>query len=146
MKFQKVALIALLFTSLANTNVIRSQTYKVKTGTLNGSPVFTEVYEYDYVEEKPEFPGGVGSLINFINSTRQYPTEAYETGIEGRVTCAFVVHSDGKISHINVLRGVEPSLNHEAVRIISQMPEWHPGKINNEPVPVRVICYIPFRK
>lgn len=124
-----------------------SQKCKVKVATAqNGCPVYTEVYEYDFVEDKPEFPGGRSSLISFINSTRQYPHDAYELGIEGRVTCAFVVNADGKISNIQVLRGVESSLNDEAVRIVSMMPEWTPGKINNIAVPTRVVCCIPFRK
>ena len=85
-------------------------------------------------------------MINFINSTRHYPEEAYESGIEGRVTCAFVVQPDGKISHIKVLRGVESTLNQEAMRIISMMPVWIPGKISDIAVPVRVITSIPFRR
>ncbi|MCH5239403.1 MAG: energy transducer TonB [Muribaculaceae bacterium] len=112
----------------------------------NGGPVYTEVFEYDYVDVKPEFPGGGKSLINFVNSNRNYPALAYQMGIEGRVTCAFVVNPDGKISNIQLLRGVEPSLNQEAIRIISLMPQWKPGKINDTPVPVRVVCCIPFRK
>lgn len=123
-----------------------SQTYKIHSAVENGCKGYTEVYEYDYVDVKPTFPGGGNSLISYINSTREYPAEAYAKGIEGKVTCSFVVHEDGKISHIQVLRGVEPSLNYEAMRIISTMPEWNPGKINETTVPVRVICCIPFRK
>lgn len=147
MNLIKLARVSALMLTFANIPNIFSQTTLIRTATLNnGGAVYTEVFEYDFVDEKPEFPGGGGSLINFINSTRQYPHDAYEMGIEGRVTCAFIVHEDGKISHIKVLRGVENSLNQEAVRVISQMPEWHPGKINEHPVPVRVICSIPFRK
>lgn len=113
---------------------------------MNGNAVYTEVYEYDYVQEKPEFPGGDNSLMNYINSTRIYPQEAYDSGIEGRVTCSFIVQSDGKISNVKVLRGVEKSLNEEAIRIVSQMPDWTPGRFNNYPVPVRVVRCIPFRK
>ena len=72
--------------------------------------------------------------------------EAYEKGIEGRVICSFVVNSDGSISNIQILRGVEKSLNNEAVRIISKMPDWVPGKIDGQNVPVRVIHPIVFRK
>ena len=124
-----------------------SQTCQIKTATLdNGCAIYTEVFEYDYVEQKPEFPGGRSSMIKFINSTREYPVEAYESGIEGRVTCAFIVNPNGKVSHINVLRGVESSLNQEAIRIISKMPDWTPGKIDDQAVPTRVVCCIPFRK
>lgn len=147
MKYPKLALPLLALAAVANTHNVNSQTCKVKTATLNnGSAVYTEVYEYDYVDDKPEFPGGGTSLINFINSERQYPEEAYKLGVEGRVTCAFVVNKDGKISNILVIRGVESSLNKEAVRIVSAMPSWIPGKIHEHPVPVRVVCSIPFRK
>lgn len=146
MKYHKLIFLSICFMAFANNFSAFSQTCKVKTATHNGCSVYTEVFEYDYVDEKPEFPGGGNSLINFINSTREYPQEEYETGIEGRVTCAFVVKEDGKICHVKVLRGVTPSLNKEALRIISLMPDWVPGKIDRRPVPVRVVCCIPFRK
>lgn len=137
-----VILLTLIFSQSAN-----SQTCKVSNGKMeNGMQQFTEVYEFDYVDIKPEFPGGGNSLIDFINSTREYPAEAYKNGIQGRVTCSFIVHPDGKISHIKVLRGVETSLNNEAVRIISEMPLWTPGIYQGTAVPVRVVCCIPFRK
>ena len=96
--------------------------------------------------EKPSFPGGETKFVRYINKTREYPKEAYEKGIEGRVICSFVVNSDGSISNIQILRGVEKSLNNEAVRIISKMPDWVPGKIDGHNVPVRVIHPIVFRK
>lgn len=147
MIFRKIALLTISLVGFAFSNNINAQTFRVKTGTLtNGGPIYTEVFEFDYVEEKPQFPGGSTSMMNFINDNRNYPTEAYEAGIQGRVTCSFIVHTNGKISNIKVLRGVEQSLNQEAVRIISHMPDWSPGKLHNHPVPVRVICCIPFRK
>ena len=144
---RKLAFAAMAVLAWANTPNLYSQTYKIKIGTqMNGCPIYTEVYENDYVDQQPEFPGGGNQLINFINSTRQYPPEAYQMGIEGRVTCAFIVLPDGKISNIKVLRGVEASLNNEAMRIISMMPDWIPGKLKDHPVPVRVVTCIPFRK
>ncbi|MCM1138791.1 MAG: energy transducer TonB [Duncaniella sp.] len=104
------------------------------------------VYEYDFVDRQPEFPGGNNELIRFINQERRYPQDAYREGIEGRVLCSFVVNEDGTLSHISVIKGVEESLNKEAVRIISQMPPWLAGAINNTPVPVYCILPIPFRK
>lgn len=147
MNFQKLAIPFLTFIAFASFQKAGAQSCIIRSTTLiNGAENFTEVFEYDYVDVKPEFPGGGNSLINFINSHRQYPAEAYQNGVQGRVTCSFVVHPDGKISHIRVLRGVENSLNREAMRIISEMPTWLPGKLNDTPVPVRVICCIPFRK
>lgn len=124
-----------------------AQTCRITSGVnANGIPTYKEVYEYDYVEDKPQFPGGGSALLNYINETRRYPAEAYARGIEGRVTCAFVINADGKVSDVSVLRGVEQALNKEAIRILSKMPVWTPGKIDGRAVPVRVICAVPFRK
>ena len=147
MKLHSILTISFILISGLIPKLSLAQTCLVNSGTLNnGITIYTEVFEYDYVDVKPEFPGGGTSLVNFINSNRKYPKEAYDLGIQGKVTCSFVVNIDGKLSHLNVLRGVEPSLNNEALRIISEMPEWTPGFIHGEPVPVRVICNIPFRK
>ncbi|MDE6339023.1 MAG: energy transducer TonB [Muribaculaceae bacterium] len=124
-----------------------AQTCRVRAGnSSNGGQSYLEVYEYDYVNEKPSFPGGNAKLVEFINDTREYPAEAYKKGIQGRVTCSFVVNADGSVSHISVIRGVEQSLNREAVRIMSKMPEWLPGKHDGQTVPVRVVWSVPFRK
>lgn len=124
-----------------------AQTCRVKSGSNSGGGRhYLEVFEYDYVSEKPAFPGGESQLVSFINETRRYPMEAYKKGIEGRVTCSFVVNTDGSISHISILKGVEPTLNQEAMRIIGKMPEWKPGKHDGHNVPVRVVWAVPFRK
>ena len=146
MKFHTLASLTFGLFAVAGSAQSYSQTYRVKIASVNNGPVYTEVYEYDYVDVKPEFPGGSNSFISYINDNRHYPTDAYEMGIQGRVTCAFIVHPDGKLSHIQILRGVENSLNEEAVRLVSSMPDWKPGKINDIPVPVRVVCCIPFRR
>lgn len=126
---------------------VSAQTCRITSGVnANGSLTFKEVYEFDYVEDKPQFPGGGAALLNYINETRRYPAEAYSRGVEGRVTCAFVINADGSVSDVSVLRGVERTLNREAVRILSKMPVWTPGKIGGRAVPVRVICAVPFRK
>lgn len=105
----------------------------------------TYAYAYESVDVVPTFPGGNGAMMRFINSERRYPQKAYENAIEGRVLCSFVVEADGTLSHLNVLRGVEESLNNEALRIISQMPAWNPGLIDDEKVAVYCILPIPFR-
>lgn len=147
MKSTTLLLLTLVFITWLTPGNARAQTVRVTTGTnADGSKSYMEVYEFDYVDVKPEFPGGGNQLINFINENRRYPAEAYAQGIEGRVTCAFVVNTNGNISNLSVIRGVEPSLNKEALRILSKMPQWSPGKINGQAVPVRVIWCIPFRK
>lgn len=124
-----------------------AQTCRVSCGMHgNGQAAYKLVYEFDYVEEKPEFPGGGAKMVSFINHKRRYPARAYDAGIEGRVMCSFVVDTDGAVSHVTVIKGVEDSLNKEAVRVISEMPAWTPGKIDGRNVPVRVICAVPFRR
>lgn len=139
------ALIAVIMS--LGTLTASAQTCRVSTGIgANGCQNYIEVFEYDYVTEKPTFPGGDGELMAYINHCREYPKSAYDRGIQGRVTCSFVVNSEGEISCIQVLKGVDPELNREAVRIFSEMPRWRPGRLDGKPVPVRVIRAVPFRK
>jgi len=141
------AFIVLLTAFVTLTADVSAQTYRVAAGySPEGHRIYKEVYEYDYVDEKPGFPGGDDKLVAFINKHRHYPAEAYSMGVEGSVTCSIVVNADGTISNVSVLRGVEASLNREAVRILSKMPRWTPGKHAGKPVPVRVIRCVPFRR
>lgn len=110
------------------------------------SPVSVDVYEYDCVDVHPQFPGGDCAMMRFINNERRYPSQAYREGIEGRVLCSFIVKEDGSLSHISVIRGVEKTLDREAVRIISNMPKWEAGMIADSLVPVYCILPIPFRR
>lgn len=144
--FRYFTILMLLGLSFA-TSGMSAQTFRVNIGgSTPGCSNYIEVYEYDFVTEKPSFPGGDSELMKFINNNREYPKEAYEKGIQGRVTCSFVIDTDGSVCHISVLRGVEPSLNREAIRVLSQMPEWQPGKMNGRVVPTRVVRSVPFRK
>jgi protein TonB len=107
---------------------------------------YMEVYEYDYVDIQPQFPGGERGLINFVNKTREYPYHAYKKGIEGRVLCSFIVGTNGKVSDVRVIRGAgDESLDREAIRVISKMPRWSVGKVGDHAVPVRVVLPIAFR-
>ena len=107
---------------------------------------YIEVYEFDYVDIQPQFPGGERGLINFINKTREYPYHAYKKRIQGRVLCSFIVGTDGKVTDVRVIRGAaDESLNREAVRVIGKMPKWSVGKVDDHAVPVRVVLPINFR-
>lgn len=142
-----LSLILTLITVVMMSGSAYSQTCRVKAGqSVSGLKNYIEVYEYDFVTEKPSFPGGDKNLLSYINSKRNYPEDAYKKGIEGKVTCSFVVNRDGTISHVRVLRGVERSLNKEAVRILSKMPLWIPGRLEGEKVPVRVVRSVTFRR
>lgn len=108
-------------------------------------PEQIEVYMSDAVDEPPTFPGGYNALIHYINSSRHYPSQAYRRGVSGRVVCTFIVQPDGEITHINVWRSVEPSLDREALRVLNEMPRWHPGRMDGKAVPTLYILPVNFR-
>ena len=93
------------------------------------------------VDVQPDFPGGQRALINFINKVKEYPQQAYVNNVEGRVVCSVVINADGSVGDIYVVRGVEVSLDREAVRILRSMPNWHAGMLGGDKVSVR--CFIP---
>ncbi|RNC65894.1 energy transducer TonB [Proteiniphilum sp. X52] len=97
------------------------------------------------VEEQPEFPGGNAAMMKFLSDNIRYPVIAQENGISGRVICNFVVERDGSITDVQVVRGVDPSLDREAIRVIQQMPKWKPGKQRGSAVRVRFTLPVVFR-
>lgn len=97
------------------------------------------------VEEQPEYPGGNAAMMRFLSDNIRYPVIAQENGIQGRVICNFVVERDGSITDVQVVRGVDPSLDKEAVRVIQQMPRWKPGKQRGQAVRVRFTLPVVFR-
>lgn len=100
---------------------------------------------FDVVEEQPSFPGGQGALRAWLNDNIKYPVVAAENGIQGKVIVQFVVGKNGSISNVKVLRSVDPSLDKEAVRVVSNMPNWTPGKQNGASVNVRFTLPVTFR-
>lgn len=100
---------------------------------------------FTVVEVMPEFPGGQGALLQFLARSVKYPVIAQENGIQGRVTASFIVEKDGSISDIEVIRGVDPSLDKEAVRVLSQMPNWKPGTQRGKEVAVKYTVPVTFR-
>ncbi|MBO5817700.1 MAG: energy transducer TonB [Paludibacteraceae bacterium] len=98
------------------------------------------------VETMPEFPGGQQAMMKFIAENVQYPANAMEKGIQGRVICQFVVEKDGKPSNIKVVRSSgDASLDEEAVRVIGTMPKWKPGIQRGKPVRVTFTLPLSFR-
>jgi len=100
---------------------------------------------FTVVEVMPEFPGGQGALLQFLAKSIKYPVIAQQNGIQGRVTCSFVVGKDGGIRNIEVIRGVDPSLDLEATRVISMMPKWKPGMQKGKEVSVKYTVPVTFR-
>jgi len=88
------------------------------------------------VEEMPEFPGGPEALQRYLSQSVRYPVIAQENGIQGRVYIQFVINQNGEVTNATILRGVDPSLDREALRVVEAMPKWKPGKQRNRPVRV----------
>ena len=100
---------------------------------------------FQVVEEMPQFPGGLGEAMKFLAKNIKYPVEAQQAKIEGRVIVRFVVGRDGSVSNVEVVRGVSPELDAEAVRVVSLMPKWIPGKQRGKAVAVKYTMPIMFR-
>ena len=97
------------------------------------------------VEQKATFPGGDAALYKWLSTQINYPADAAEAGITGRVIVSFVIEKDGSISNARVVRSIHPSLDAEAIRIVKTMPKWIPGKNNGQPVRVEYIMPISFK-
>ena len=100
---------------------------------------------FDVVEQMPSYPGGNGALMQYLSSHIKYPVIAEENGIQGRVICTFVVERDGSITDVRIAKSVDPSLDKEAMRVVSSMPKWIPGKQNGSAVRVKYTLPVTFR-
>ena len=100
---------------------------------------------FDVVEQMPSYPGGMGALMQYLSSHIKYPAIAEENGIQGRVICTFVVERDGSITDVRIAKSVDPSLDKEAMRVVSKMPKWIPGKQNGSAVRVKYTLPVTFR-
>jgi len=97
------------------------------------------------VEDAPEFPGGTQALLDYLRKNIKYPAICRENNIQGRVLVSFVVNKDGAIVDPEVVKGVNPSLDKEALRVISGMPNWKPGSQRGKPVRVKYTVPVNFR-
>ena len=100
---------------------------------------------FQVVEEMPSFPGGMNECMMFLAQNMKYPVEAQEAKIEGRVIVQFIVDRDGSITDVKVVRSISPELDAEAVRVISLMPKWNPGKQRGKAVAVKYTMPVMFR-
>lgn len=97
-------------------------------------------------EEMPEYTGGMSAMMNFIKENIKYPEDAKKAGKEGRVVCSFIVDKEGRVTEPHVVQSSgTQSLDDEAVRLVSLMPDWKPGKDKGEPVNVLYTIPILFK-
>lgn len=123
----------------AKTIALASDQDADETKKANEDKIFTDA------EVAPEFPGGMNEMYAFINKNLRYPEECAERNIQGRVTIQFVVEKDGSVGDIKIVRGKDPQLDGEAVRIIRKFPKFKPGTMNGEPVRVWYTFPINFK-
>jgi len=116
--------------------VVETQTNE-EPQTVTEAPIFT------VVEEMPEFIGGTDELYKFLGSNIKYPEKAKADGIHGKVYVNFIVEKDGKVTNVNVLRGIGGGCDEESVRVLNSMPNWIPGKQRGENV--RVSYNLPIK-
>jgi protein TonB len=105
-----------------------------------------EVEEVPFVvvEEMPMFPGGDAELLKYIGEHTNYPEVAKENNIQGRVIVRFCVTAKGGVSQVSILKGVDPELDAEAIRVVNTLPAFKPGKQGGKPVPVWYMVPITF--
>lgn len=120
------------------------------TGPVMTGPVVTEEDTgegeiFQVVEQMPMFPGGDEALIKWLYDNLKYPAIAQDNGIQGRVMVQFTVNKDGSIVDPEIFRGVDGSLDKEALRVVKAMPKWSPGKQRGKPVRVRYTLPVMFR-
>ena len=105
-----------------------------------------EEVPFAIVEQKPTFQGGdANTFTKWVFSKIVYPEIAKENGVQGRVTLQFTIDTDGSIKNVKVLRGVDSSLDKEAVRVVSSSPKWQPGMQRNKPVKVKYTFPVVFQ-
>ena len=132
-----------------NANLIVKYGEKAKNGVIY---VFTKDSEtkstdkdvFFIVEEMPKFPGGEEALRTYITQNVKYPEIAQKNGIQGKVYVSFVVEKDGSVDQVKIARGVDPSLNEEALRVVTSFPKWLPGKQKGEAVAVQYTVPVNF--
>lgn len=105
---------------------------KVEDGTSDND---AEMEPLSVVEEMPSFPGGEAALLKYIIEHLKYPAAALENDIQGRVVVRFCVTSKGNVTQVSILKGVEPELDAEAIRVVTSLPQFKPGKQAGKPVP-----------
>ena len=143
--FAPLAAALLLASNISCVSTEKNEEERSSTSEESRSVKVPEGEVFQVVEEMPEFPGGMGECMKFIGKNIKYPTQAQENGIQGRVIVQMVVTKEGDIAESMVVRGVDPLLDAEALRVINSMPKWKPGKQRGEAVNVKYTIPVNFR-
>ena len=135
---------------LKNETVVEKYGEAAKNGVIviklkSQEPQEEEVIPFQYAGEKPGFNGGdVNEFSKWVAQNMRYPEEAIKKKLSGRVMVSFVVGSDGVIRNVKVLRGVDPILDEEAVRVVSSSPKWTPATKDGKPIAINFTFPVVF--
>lgn len=99
---------------------------------------------YTFVDDIPEFPGGLQAFAEFVSNNVKYPLIAREKGIQGRVIATFIVEQDGTLSNLKIAKGIGGGCDEETIRVLKQSPLWKPGSVNGIRVPVAFTVPVAF--
>jgi protein TonB len=100
---------------------------------------------FEVVEDKPNYPGGLAKMYEYLGKELHYPRDASSNGVQGKVFVSFVVDTDGSVTEVKTLNYLFPSCDKEAKRVIKKMKKWSPGKQRGRAVKVRMTVPIVFR-
>ena len=100
---------------------------------------------YMVVDKMPVFPGGEHELLSYIGHHLKYPVEAQQKGIQGRILVKFIVSKSGKVENAQIVRGLDPSIDNEGLRVVNTLPDFIPGEMKGEKVPVYYVLPITFK-
>ena len=142
-KYALFAPLAAALLLVSNISCTSTENKKDSTEATESRAVEGEVFQV--VEEMPEFPGGMAECMKWLGQNIKYPAEAIEKGIQGRVIVQMIVERDGTITNANVVRGVDPLLDKEALRVVNLSPKWKPGMQRGQAVRVKYTLPVMFR-
>lgn len=103
-----------------------------------------KVYDFVSIEKQPEYPGGIAKFYKYLGGAIKYPPMAQENNVQGKVFLSFVVEKDGKLTDIQVTRGLGSGTDEEAIRVLKASPRWNPGIQNGKPVRVKYNINVNF--
>jgi protein TonB len=107
--------------------------------------VIDEIFDVFDLEQQPEPVGGITAFYDYVSKNIKYPASARRMGVEGKVFLLFIIDTDGSITNVEVIKGIHPDCDAEAVRVVSSAPKWVPGKQRGRPVKVRMRLPITFK-
>lgn len=134
-----------LFWLFSCDKIVKTQDEKKSNEVITSADKNAKDSVYTKVEVLPEFKGGYDNLIKFLVNNVKYPANAKEKGIQGKVYIEFTIDENGKVINPNIGRGVNPELDAEALRVVSLLPDWIPGKDKGKAVKVKSVLPINFK-